>query len=58
MISASQGKGARLPLLVFILASISGLVSPDSSAVYILNEHLQLVTSTSLKWVNMKLSQA
>jgi len=28
-------------------------VKPDSSAVYILNEHLQLVTSTSLRWVSI-----
>ena len=34
-------------LLILVMAS----VSPDSTAVYILNEHLQLVTSTSLRWV-------
>ena len=28
-------------------------VEPDSSSVYVLNQHLQLVTSTSLKWVSV-----
>lgn len=37
-------------LLVFFYCSSSVLVRPDS--VYILNEHLQLVTSTSLRWVS------
>ena len=36
-----------------VLWSRTTVVRPDSSAVYILNEHLQLVTSTSLRWVSL-----
>ena len=36
---------------LWLMFSLCVMVKPDSSAVYILNEHLQLVTSTSLRWV-------
>lgn len=40
-----------LASIFIILSDSTATVRPDSSAVYILNEHLQLVTSTSLRWV-------
>ena len=43
----------ELPYLLIFLAMTS--VRPDSTAVYVLNEHLQLVTSTSLRWVIFQL---
>ena len=41
----------RLILLLGGLGGPSLWVRPDSSAAYILNQHLQLLTSTSLRWV-------
>ena len=35
----------------YLLILLMATVRPDSTAVYILNDHLQLVTSTSLRWV-------
>ena len=34
------------------------IVEPNTSATYILNQHLQLVTSSSLKWVKIMINIA
>lgn len=34
-----------------LIANFTSIVEPNTSATYILNQHLQLVTSSSLKWV-------
>ena len=42
----------KFPLVVLILISnFTSIVKPNTSATYILNKHLQLVTSSSLQWV-------
>ena len=38
-------------IIAIVFANLTTIVKPNTSAAYILNQHLQLITSSSLQWV-------